>query len=99
MTIQMYLPDSNNPFAIVGGNSNNVSNGNAGVSYLNNNSGNANDNYGGRSVPVPCQKMAKTDLGYDFLAPWQKMTKIPNNSFSIERERPVYGLKTRIAVW
>lgn len=90
MTIQMYLPNSSNPFAIVGGNSDNVSNGNAGVSYLNNTNGSSNDNNGGRSVTVPCQKMAKTDLGYDILAPWQKMTKIQTSSSTV-RERPVLG--------
>lgn len=85
----MYLPNSNNPFANVGGNSDNVSNGNAGVSYLNQNDGNANSNNGGRSVTVPCL-MAKTDLGYGFLAPWQKMTKIQNSSSTV-RERPALG--------
>ena len=89
MTILMYLPNSSNPFAIVGGNSDNVSNGNAGVSYVNNTNGRTNSNNGGRSVTVPCL-MAKTDLGYGFLAPWQKMTKIQNSS-STARERPALG--------
>ena len=90
MTILMHLPNSSNPFANVGGNSDNVSNGNAGVSYVNNTNGNTNGNNGGRSVTVPCQSLAKTDLGYDLLAPWQKMTKIQNSSSTV-RERPALG--------
>ncbi len=47
-----YLPSSGNPFAIVGGASGYVSNGLAGVSYVNNTNGSASGNGGGRSVFV-----------------------------------------------
>lgn len=39
---------SSNPFLNVGGNSNNVSNGNAGPGYVNNWTGNSNTNNGAR---------------------------------------------------
>lgn len=47
-----YLPGSSSPYSIVGGNSGSVSIGNAGVSYLNGNSGNAYSGGGGRPVFV-----------------------------------------------
>ena len=46
------LPYSSRPFGIVGGGSDYVSGGNAGVSYLSDNSGNARSDFGGRSVFV-----------------------------------------------
>lgn len=96
----MYLPNSNNPFANVGGNSDNVSNGNAGVSYLNNQNGNTNSNNGGRPVTVPCHKLTKTDIYYVLLAPWQKKTKDNIIGSSTERERPEIGLKNgSTATW
>ena len=47
-----YLPDSNRSFGVVGGSSNGVSNGYAGVSYLRDNYNDANTDYGGRLVFV-----------------------------------------------
>ena len=47
-----YLPSSGYPFGVVGGGSSYVSDGDAGVSFLNNMSGNASGNTGGRLVFV-----------------------------------------------
>ena len=94
------LPNSSNPFGIVGGNSDNVSNGNAGVSYLNNDNGSTNDNNGGRLVPEPCylHKVTKSDLIHIFLAPWQKI-KTQKSALVPKGKNLRNGLKMEMTTW
>lgn len=84
------LPNSSNPYGIVGGNSDNVSSGNAGVSYLSNDSGNANSNYGGRPVTEPCRSF--TAKSGAFLRPrLSAKDNYSKNGLSIARETSVIG--------
>lgn len=99
-TIKANLPNSSNPFGMVGGFSGSVSNGNAGISYLNNNDGSAYGSYGGRLVPEPCcsNRVTKSDLICNFLAPWQKI-KTQKSALVPKGKNLRNGLKMEMTTW